>query len=61
LLFAESKLLMNATGACLRAGSLVAKKVLVCLLASTRAHQLTFPSFKRQVLDESNGDLALAL
>jgi hypothetical protein len=37
------------------------ERVLVCLLASTRAHQLTFPSFKRQVLDELNGDLALAL
>lgn len=37
------------------------EKVLVCLLASTRAHQLTFPNFKRQVLDELNGDLALAL
>jgi hypothetical protein len=37
------------------------EKVLVCLLASTRAHQLTFPSFKRQVLDELNADLALAL
>jgi len=37
------------------------EKVLVCLLGSTRAHQLTFPSFKRQVLDELKGDLALAL
>jgi hypothetical protein len=37
------------------------EKVLVCLLASTRAHQLTFPSFKREVLDELNADLALAL
>ena len=37
------------------------EKVLVCLLGNTRAHQLTFPSFKRQVLDELNGDLALAL
>ena len=37
------------------------ERVLVCLIASTRAHQLTFPSFKRQVLDELNGDLALAL
>ena len=37
------------------------EKVLVCLLANTRAHQLTFPRFKRQVLDELNGDLALAL
>jgi hypothetical protein len=37
------------------------EKVLVCLIASTRACQLTFPRFKRQVLDELNGDLALAL
>ena len=37
------------------------EKVLICLLGSTRAHQLTFPSFKRKVLDELNGDLALAL
>jgi hypothetical protein len=37
------------------------ERVLVCLLASTRAHQLTFPSFKRNVLDELNADLALAL
>jgi hypothetical protein len=41
--------------------SLVVEKVLICLLAKTRAHQLTFPSFKRKVLDELNGDLALAL
>jgi hypothetical protein len=37
------------------------ERVLVCLLASTRAHQLTFPSLKRHVLDELNADLALAL
>ena len=37
------------------------EKVLVCVLCKTRAHQLTFPSFKRQVLDELNCDLALAL
>jgi hypothetical protein len=37
------------------------ENTLVCLIAGTRAHQLTFPSFKRQVLDELNGDLALAL
>ena len=37
------------------------ENVLVCLLAKTRAHQLTFPSFKRNVLDELNADLALAL
>jgi len=37
------------------------ERVLVCLLGKPRAHQLTFPSFKREVLDELNGDLALAL
>ena len=37
------------------------ERVLVCLLASTRAHQLTFHSFQRQVLDELKADLALAL
>jgi len=42
-------------------GNCSVERVLVCVLASTRAHQLTFPSFKRQVLDELTGDLALAL
>ena len=37
------------------------ERVLVCILASTRAHELTFPSIKRYVLDELNADLALAL
>jgi hypothetical protein len=37
------------------------ENVLVCLLCSTRAQDLTFPSFKRQVLDELNADLALAI
>jgi len=37
------------------------ERVLVCLLASTRSHKLSFPSFKRQVLDQLGGDLALAL
>lgn len=37
------------------------EKVLVCVLPTTRAHQLTFPSFKRLVLDELNADLAVAL
>ena len=37
------------------------ERVLVCLLASTRAHKLTFPSFKKYVLDELDADLALAL
>jgi hypothetical protein len=40
---------------------LIVEKVLVCLLGSTRAHQLTFPRFKQRVLDELNADLALAL
>ena len=37
------------------------ERVLVCLTCSTRGHEVTFPSFKRQVLDELNADLALAL
>jgi hypothetical protein len=37
------------------------ERVLICLLGLTRAHELTFPSFKRQVLDELSGDLAMAL
>jgi hypothetical protein len=37
------------------------ERVLVCLTASTRGHQLTYPSFKRQVLDELGADLALAI
>jgi hypothetical protein len=37
------------------------ERVLVCVLAQTHAHQLTFPRFKRQVLDELNADLAVAL
>jgi hypothetical protein len=37
------------------------ERVLVCILASTRAHEVAWPSFKRQVLDELNADLALAI
>jgi hypothetical protein len=37
------------------------EKVLVCLLGSTRAHQLTFTRFKQRVLDELNADMTLAL
>ncbi len=37
------------------------ERVLVCILASTRAHQLTWQSFTRQVLDELKADLALAV
>ena len=44
-----------------RLGNFGVERVLVCVLASTRAHELTFASFKRQVLDELGADLALAL
>ena len=37
------------------------ERVLICIIGSTRAHRLTFPGFKRQVIDQLNGDLALAL
>ena len=37
------------------------ERVLVCILAETRAHQVAWPSFKRHVLDELNADLALAV
>ena len=56
----RGRLLRGLVGKLIRR-SLHVEKVLVCLLAKTRAHQLTFPSLKRQVFDELNGDLALAL
>jgi hypothetical protein len=37
------------------------ERVLVCVLAKTRAHELTYPSFGKHVLDELGADLALAL
>ena len=37
------------------------ESVLVCVLASTRAHDVAWPTFERQVLDELNADLALAV
>jgi hypothetical protein len=37
------------------------ERALVCLLSSTRGHQIAFPSFKRHVLDELDADLALAI
>lgn len=37
------------------------ERVLVCVINSTRGHEVTFPSFKRHVLDELNADLALAI
>src|SRR5271156_6770456 len=42
-------------------GMAVSERVLVCILAQTRAHQLTWSSFKRNVLDELNADLALCI
>ena len=42
-------------------GSVYLERVLVCILAQTRAHQVAWPSFKRQVLDELGADLALAV
>jgi hypothetical protein len=37
------------------------ERVLVCILAQTRAHQLTWSRFKKNVLDELQADLALCI
>ena len=37
------------------------ERTLVCILAQTRAHMLTWTSFKRNVLDALHADLALAI
>lgn len=37
------------------------ERVLVCVLASTRGHDVAWPSFERQVLEELDADLALAV
>jgi hypothetical protein len=37
------------------------ERVLVCVLAETRAHQATWPGFKKHVLDELGADLALCI
>ena len=37
------------------------ERTLVCILAQTRAHALTWANFKRNVLDELHADLALAI
>ena len=37
------------------------ERVLVCILAGTRASRLTFASFKKHCLDELNADLGLAI
>ncbi|HEV2098422.1 MAG TPA: hypothetical protein VGR45_05795 [Stellaceae bacterium] len=37
------------------------ERVLVCILAKTYAHQLTWPSFKRCLLDELGADLAVCI
>lgn len=40
---------------------MISERTLVCILAKTRAHDVTFRSFKKFVLDELDADLALAL
>jgi hypothetical protein len=37
------------------------ERVLVCIIAQTRAHQLTWSRFKRYVLDELGADLAVCI
>jgi hypothetical protein len=37
------------------------ERVLVCIISSTRGHDVTFAAFKRHVLDELHADLALAI
>ncbi|MEO8668907.1 MAG: hypothetical protein ABI399_10345 [Bauldia sp.] len=39
----------------------MSERVLVCILSQTRAHELTWPTFKHHVLDELNADLALCI
>jgi hypothetical protein len=39
----------------------MSRKVLVCILAQTRAHRLTWASFEKQVLNELNADLAVCI
>jgi hypothetical protein len=36
-------------------------KTLVCILCETRAHELTFDNFKKNVIDELNADLCLSI
>tara|TARA_B100000965_G_C19509092_1_gene721113 strand:- start:35 stop:1189 length:1155 start_codon:yes stop_codon:yes gene_type:complete len=36
-------------------------KILVCILAQTRSHEVTWKNFKKNVLDELNADLALCI
>ena len=37
------------------------KRTLVCVIAETRAHKITWPSFKQNLLNELNADLALCI
>jgi hypothetical protein len=37
------------------------ERVLVCILGQTRAHRLTWPYFKKHLLEELNADLALCI
>lgn len=39
----------------------MSERVLVCVLAQTRAHESTWPGFKKHVLDELGADLALCI
>jgi hypothetical protein len=39
----------------------MSERPLVCILAETRAHELTWDNFKRNVLDELSADLALCI
>jgi len=39
----------------------MSEKVLVCILGQTRAHQLTWTNFEKNVLNELNADLALCV
>jgi hypothetical protein len=40
---------------------MASKKTLVIILSETRAHELTFDSFKKNVIDELNADLCLCI
>ena len=39
----------------------IMSKTLVIILSETRAHELTFDNFKKNVIDELNADLSLWL
>ena len=37
------------------------KKTLVCIIAQTRSHEVTWDKFEKNVLNELNADLALCI